>query len=226
MGDENEDIQDGADDGSGNADDTGQDGSGGDDKGQGQDGDKGNKPDDQIKDGADDDTPPPVRKSATDYYNERQERKAAKQANSQKKDDDGKNEDDDDIDPEDEELISKVVNKKFAPVLEKIASQEEAQEAKDFFESSPEFKPFENKILKWWKDPSRRHLPIATVALEAVGYDNLIKLGAQRERAATEKAKKSNSGGGAPANETGKKGVWEMSPEEFAAEKERVLRRQ
>lgn len=228
MGDEKDDIEveDGADDGAkdDNVNNQGQDDGAGDADKANQD-DKA-KADDQSKAGGEDnDTPPPVRKTASDFYKERQAKKAAK-ANSQNDDDDGENEDDsdEDVDPGDEKIINKVVSKKFAPILEKIQAQEETQEANDFFKANEEFKPFEGKILKWWKDPSRRHLPIETVALEAVGYKNLLKIGAQREKEAILNAKKSSSGGAGSGNSQGKKPVAEMSREEFAAEKERVLR--
>lgn len=240
MGDKDDDIiedEEGAEDGAGTSDDD--TGGNGDGDGEGQDDDKGDGADDkgakpkpkEDKDGEDDDTPPPVRKTASDYYKERQDRKAAKKANSQKDDDKGKNgndidDDDDEVDPEDEELISKVVERKFKPVLDKIAASEEEQEAKAFFEENPEFKAHETKILKWWKDPSRRHLPISTVALEAVGYKNLIKLGAQKEREAADKAKKTASAGAnATKTDSGKKDVWGMSKNDFAAKREEVLRK-
>lgn len=220
--DNDENAGDGQDDGgSDNDQDENEDGDGDDaDKGQ----DKGKS---KKKEESDDETDPPVRKSPSDFYKARQARKAAKgnQSTSKKNnDDENGDEGDDEIAPEDEEIINKVVDKKLQPLIDQATTAADAQEAKDFFAVSPEFKPFEAKILKWWSHPTRRHLPISTVALEAVGYKKLIQLGAQRGKDADDKAKKLNSGGGnAPKGTGGKKSVADMTDAEFMAERERVL---
>jgi hypothetical protein len=218
--DNDENADNGQDDGgSDNDQDKNEDG---DDADKGQDNDKSKK-----KEDSDDDKEPPVRKSPSDFYKARQARKAAKenQSTSKKNNDDEDNKDgDDDIAPEDEEIINKVVDKKLQPLIDQATTAADAQEAKDFFSESPEFKPFKAKIMKWWSHPTRRHLPLSTVALEAVGYKNLIKIGAQRHQDADDKAKKLNSGGGnSPKGTGGKKSFADMTDAEFQAERERVL---
>jgi len=226
MGDNDEDVidtgaDDGAkDDGAKNSDDSSQD------DGANDGGDKKVQDDDKSKKAdADDDAAPPVRKTASDYYNERHARKSAKVDTQKKNDDDGAD-DEDEIAPDDEEVISKVIDKRLAPVLEKIVGSEDKEEATKFFNENPEFKPYEAKIAKWWQDPSRRHLPIATVALEAVGYKNLIRIGAQKQKEADEKAAQTKTKGSSANNDGGSKPVSEMTNAEFLAKRDQVLRRQ
>jgi len=227
MGDNDEDVIDtGADDGAKDDDAENLDNPGQDDGADNKGGDKKVQDDDKSKkaDG-DDDTPPPVRKTASDYYNERHARKSTK-VDTQNKDDDKADNDGDDVDADDEEVISKVIDKRLAPVLEKIVGSEDKEESTKFFTENPEFKPYEAKIAKWWQDPSRRHLPISTVALEAVGYKNLIKIGAQKQKEADEKAAQTKTKGSSAGQDGGSKPVAEMSTAEFQAKREQVLRRQ
>jgi len=227
MGDNDEDVidtgaDDGAkDDGAENSDDSSQDDGAKDNGGEKkvQDDDKSKKAD------GDDDTPPPVRKTASDYYNERHARKSTK-VETQKKNDDDEGADDEDVAPDDEEIISKVIDKRLAPVLEKIVGSEDKEEASKFFNENPEFKPYEAKIAKWWQDPSRRHLPISTVALEAIGYKNLIRIGAQKQKEADEKAAQAKTKGSSAGQDGGSKPVSEMTTAEFIAKRDQVLRRQ
>lgn len=235
MGDDEKEVIEGDDGAKTGQDGQGDDGAGqaGTDDGQGDDSQGKNKDDSgqsQNKQDGEDDAPP-VRKTASDYYKERQERKKAVSQAKNAKDDAGDDEkgsdDDEDISPEDEALIEKVIKKRYGHVFENITAEKEAaadrEEATKFFEEKPEFKPFEAKILKWWGDPSRRHLPIETVALEAVGFNNLVKIGAQLERQAAEKAKQtSTTGGGAKAN-GGQKSIADMSDDEIRALNQQVL---
>lgn len=227
-GDENDGAGqgDGGNDGAGDGNDQGNnegDGGNADDQGQGD----GNA---QDEDG-DDDTPPPVRKTATDFYKARQERKKngkgnqanSKQNNDEAGDDDDSDEDDD-VDPADKEVIDRQVKKQLKPVLDHFTAQADKQEAETYFAANPDFKPYEAKIMKWWNDPTRRHLPINTVALEAIGVKNLIRIGAQRQKAADDKARKTSTGGGSSTRDAGgSKPVAEMSNAEFEAERQRVL---
>lgn len=245
MGDENI-VNTGTDDGGNadgaeNADESQNDGDQGDgdgaeennegDDGAG-DGDGGEKGQDKDKSKneapEDDDSEPDVRKTPTDFYKQRKARRAAAkgdQGASKKNNDDdsGDDDSDEDVDPEDAALIDSRVDKRIKPLIDQITTQADRDEANAFFSEHPEFKPYEAKITRWWQHESRRHLPIKTVAMEAVGFDNLVKMGAQRKQGAVDKAKKLNSGGGAPASNTGKKSVNEMTNEEFEAEKQRVL---
>ena len=170
------------------------------------------------------------RKSAKDYIIERQQRKIEKLKNSsQGKDDEEKedeensgNDEDDEVNPEDENLITKVVLKKFAPIIEKQLAGEDEVELKDFIEKNPDFKAYESQARKFMQHPSRRMLPIKSIFYEVAG-DDLIKIGAKRQKDADELARRDNAGGGSARGTEGAKPDYAtMSDEEFAKEREAV----
>ena len=194
---------------------------------------KGNEPAKAPKDTqtGDDDQEPEVRPrmSAKDFIIKRKEAKIAKlqkkeggEGGGQSGEDEGE---DDEIAPEDEELITKVVSKRFAPILDKTLAAEDDKEIAAFLKDNPDFAPFEAKARKYIAHPSRRHLPVKTVFYEVAG-DNLIKIGADRQRKADEDDKQTQTGGGSNRAGEGGKSVWDLTPEEFEAEKERVRRGQ
>ena len=214
-------------DGTENGTKTGQDGDG-DGQGNKDQGDKGKDGKGQPQPGGEDDKPP-VRKTASDFYKERQERKMARSQAKETQDDGKKDKEDEEVAPEDEDLISKVIEKRYGGVLKDLQSKneaaEDAKEATDFFAENPEFKPYEAKILKWWGDESRRHLPISTVALEAVGFKTLIKLGAEKERQAADKAKQTTTTGDGAGDNGGKKSIADMSDDEIRQLNSQVISR-
>lgn len=133
--------------------------------------------------------------------------------------------DNDEIAPEDEELINKVVTKTFAPLLEKTMQAEDEKEITDFIKENPDFSQFEGKARKYIAHPSRRHLPIKSVFYEVAG-DDLIRIGAERQKKADEEARQTQTGGGSNRVAEGQKSVWDLTPEEFAEEQEKVRRGQ
>lgn len=186
------------------------------------------------EDDKDDGTPPETKKrlSTKDFIIGRQRAKLGKGEAKAKADDEGGDKgegsegegDYNDVAPEDEELINSVVLKNFAPILDKTITAEDDKEVNEFVNTNPDFKPFEAKARRYIADPSRRHLPIKTIFYEVAG-DKLLKIGAERERQANEKAKGTQTGGGSNrAGEGSKKSVWDLSPEEFAIEQDKVLR--
>lgn len=180
----------------------------------------------------DDKEEPAVRKrlSTQDFIIGRQRAKIAKE-NAKKDDDDGagdgkkddETDEDDDIAPEDEAMISKVVAKRFAPIIDKSLAADDDKEVTEFVKTNPDFKPYEAKARRFMNHPSRRSLPIEAIFYEVAGKD-LIKIGAERQKAADEKAKASQTGGGSNRAGEGAKNVWDMTPDEFAQEQQRVLR--
>jgi len=110
--------------------------------------------------------------------------------------------------------------------LREQAEKEDKQALASFLDKNEEFKPFEKKIQRFMSDPSRNHLPIETVALEAVGLDNLFKIAGKRKQVADEKADDMKMGGG-NNRDTGdgkKDDVWGMSSEEFAQKQKEIMR--
>lgn len=197
---------------------TGDDAAGSDNSGEEGDGEEGDESgeDDFQDDGAE----PPVR--SKDYYIGL--RHGKKSAKAEKKSDDDGEDDGDDLDPEDAEILNNALTKAVTPLAEKLAAQEDAKALSGFIDENPVFKPFKAKIERYMKHESRRHLPIETVAMEAVGAKTLMQLGA---KLATRSAIKKGSSGSGPTG-GGKRGgepaksVWDMTPEEFAEQQQKI----
>jgi len=98
---------------------------------------------------------------------------------------------------------------------------EDAQEIGDFVKQNPDFAPYMAKVQKFAQHPSRKDMPIASIFYEVAGTD-LLKLGADRARKADIESKKSRAGGGNSNGGGSEKGVWDLSPEEFEAQKDSV----
>lgn len=147
----------------------------------------------------DDGAAPPIRpRNARERIIARQNRTATKKDDTSKDDaeEDGGEGEDESLDPDDDKRIEKVVDKKLAPVLEAEQERVDKAESDEFF-NDPKNKwavPDKAKIMRWWKDPSRHHLPLSAVAYEVAGR-RLMKVGAQQEREATGEANRTRSKG-------------------------------
>ena len=136
------------------------------------------------------------------------------------------NEDEEDaVAPEDEALIKKVMGPIVAPLAEKLIAEEDNNEINEFLSKNPDFKPFEAKARKYIAHPSRRHLPIESIFYEVAG-PSLIKLGAERQKQADEKAQKAGVGGGSDRGGSGGSDVMKMPKDAFEAKQEKVRRGQ
>ena len=167
------------------------------------------------------------RKTAKDFIIERQQKKIAKLQEKEQGDsyeDDKSEDEDDEINPDDEKVITRVLSKKLQPLFEDKMKAEDHAEVSEFIATHPEFAPYENKVRKFMQHESRRNLPIKSIFYEVAG-DDLIKIGAERERKATEKAGHGSTGGGSARGGLSKND-WDMTPEEFQAKKEHIRRGQ
>lgn len=176
----------------------------------------GTEPDDGLE--------PVTRKrlSKQDFIIGRQRAKLAKKQDNP--DDDQGNEDIDDdnpVEPEYESAISKVVAKNFAPLIDKSIEADDNKEIGEFLTQNPDFKQYESKVRRYMSHPSRRQLPIKSIFYEVAG-DNLMKIGADRERAAALKAKETQTGGGSNRGGNEAKSDFDLSKEEFEAKQERI----
>lgn len=148
----------------------------------------------------------------------RKQQDAAKASDANKSDAQADDDDADDADSDDESLNLEGL----APIVEKHLESEDAQEVAAFLDEHPDFKPFEATVKRYMKHPSRRHLPVDELFF-AVAGKNMIKMGAERERKAREKASQTQAGGGSNREDTqAPKDAWKMTPEEFEAEKLKV----
>lgn len=176
----------------------------------------------------DDGVDPEVRPrlSTQDFIIGRQHRKLA----SKKGEGAGENKDDkgdeagnenSEVAPEDVKLITDVVSPLIAPLVDKSLAAEDDKEIADFLTVNPDFKPFEAKARRYMKHPSRRNLPVKSIFYEVAG-DRLIKIGADRQKAADAKANNTQTGGGSNRAGEGAKSDWDLPAEEFAAKQERI----
>lgn len=174
----------------------------------------------------DDDKEPAVRarKTAKDFIIERQQRKIEKLKNgeTQKSDEEKEGEgesDEDDVDPEDERVIAKVASKMLAPIFEERIEAEDKAEVQGFIAEHPEFKPYEARVMKAMKHPSRRQIPISDLFYATAGPD-LMKIGAKKAKEAEDEAARSGTGGGTVRTEEGQKPDWaNMGKDEFEKQK-------
>lgn len=237
MGDQNNageddkiiETEEGADD-----QDESQNGGGADDADKGaekSDDEKSNEKEDDEK-GTDDKKPEPTpnadeepktRKRNIDFILKRKDEKIAKlekKANGvgvEKEDE----EEEDDLDPNDANIIQRHVAKALSPFLAKQMQDEDNQEIGDFVKQNPDFVPYVVKVQKFAQHPSRKDMPIKAIFYEVAG-DDLLKIGAERAKKAGIESKKSQAGGGNSNGGGSEKNVWDLSPEEFEAQKESV----
>lgn len=164
-----------------------------------------------------------TRKTPADYIKARQEKRDAKAKAALEAEAGGETELEDEINPTDRELITKVVSPILEPLLASQIKAENDQEVAAFLKDNPEFEKFEAKAKRYMAHPSRAHLPVEAVFYEVAGKA-LIKIGADRERKASEEARNTQTGGGSNRGGEGSgKNAWEMTPEEFEAEQLRVM---
>ena len=183
---------------------------------------------DTSKEGEDDGSEPATRKrlSISDYVAGRKLKKLSKTAKADEGTaDEGTDEDEEDeeVAQKDKDLIAKVVTPMLAPFVDKSLKAEDDQEVAAFLVENPDFKPFEAKARRYMQHPSRRQLPVKSIFYEVAG-DKLIKIGADRAKAADEKAKNTQTGGGSNRAGEGAKNDWALPKDEFEAKQERIRR--
>lgn len=167
------------------------------------------------------DEEPKTRKRNIDFILERKNRKIEKL---QEKVETEEDEEDDFVDPDAQKLVQKEIQKALSPFLQKQIEEEDNNEINSFLQENPDFKPYADKVRKFAQHESRKHLPIKSIFYEVAGPD-LLKIGADRAKRAGDEAKESNAGGGSGDTSTAEKGVWELTPEEFAAKQEEIRNR-
>lgn len=153
-----------------------------------------------------DESTPPVRHHPSYYVEQRRNARAQ-----QNMDDDQ-----DDIDAKVDSKVSEHLSK----FSETIDSTNRDRDLREFLHDNPEFKEEERKIAKWWSDPSRKHLPLMTVALEAVGPEKLRKMYAEQALRDEREARQTKVGGSVARREGGSIA---LTPEKISAMTDREL---
>ena len=128
---------------------------------------------------------------------------------------------DDDIDPDDEARINKVVAKQLKEAG--VGDTKDQLEVDNFIRSKPEYSKYRVNALKYMKaHPSL----VARDAVRIVSADDQQKMGARKEREASQKVKDTQGGGSSARKPVDGKTDWgKATPEEMAAKKNEILGR-
>ncbi len=97
------------------------------------------------------------------------------------------------------EVIEKTIDSRLSEMRGSMEGQRINQEVKDILEQNPEYKPYADKINKWVNHPNRiqfikNGFPVKSVVLEAIA-PHLQQIGAEKARAADQKARESEGSG-------------------------------
>ena len=131
-------------------------------------------------------------------------------------------EDDDEIDPDDQKMISKVVDEKVGGVVRDL---ENKIEVSNFLRSKPEFVKYEQVMLKYMSHPDYANIPVHNIAAIVASKD-MMKLGAAKEREAQKKVNESkNPGNQVRKVEPDTKDWSTASKEDFEAQKAKIFNR-
>lgn len=179
----------------------------------------------KVEANPDADEEPKSRKRNIDFILQRKNEKIAKL----KKENYGANEfeeeeEEDDIDLDDAKIIDKRVLKAMSPFIQKQMLEEDESEISSFVKDNPDFAPYADKVRKFAQHPTRKEMPIKSIFYEVAG-DDLLMIGAKREKKAIDKAKESSAGGGNGIGGESNKGIWDLTPAEFAAQQEKLRQR-
>lgn len=133
-------------------------------KGDGQ----GENLDDNPKPDISDDYEPPVRRSALSYIIERKNRQIEK-LKEQENGGGDKNDELEDILTEDQHVISKIVQKQIAPILNSVKNQTDEAELADVMIKHPEAKKIEKSIRKVMSNPAYEQVPVESIFFMLAG---------------------------------------------------------
>ena len=131
-----------------------------------------------------------------------------------------------DIDPDDLKTIGTIVEKQTASVKKQLQETADRLEVDQFVQEKPEFAKYKPVILKYLQHPVYSKIPVKNIAA-MVAANDLVKLGAKKEREAQAKADATRSGGSTVRKPDAGATDWsKASKEEFEAYKRRVLGQQ
>lgn len=142
-----------------------------------------------------------------------------------KKEDEDDDEGDDDLDEETRKKIDKRVDKRLSPYEQKIQRQNDEIEVNTFIIDNPEFKRYKKVALKHLEDPAYRNIPVENI-MAMVAHKDLLKLGAEKERAAQKKAKQTKNGGRTTRKQPKGKVDWSTASQEEVERKIQEVKQQ
>ena len=167
---------------------------------------------------ADDGKEPPVRKriSIKDHIIERKQRqieklKAAKE---------GEGEESEEEAPAavSKDALHEAVAEAVEPITKALAESEDEKELLEAFTKRPEAKKYEAQIRRFMSNPAYSLVPVEFI------INGILGDRAAKKQAADEEAKGTRQGGHQrrPTKEKKERNAWEMTPEEFAKESDKI----
>jgi len=133
-----------------------------------------------------------------------------------------KDESDAEVDPEDDKVINRLVDKRLNPVTKRIEEQSNMIEVTGFITINPDYAKYKESIIKHMNHPAYKNIPVDRIAKMVAG-DDLIKIGAAREREAQAKAAATRTGGTAPRITPTGKDWHTATKEDYNAQRAAVL---
>lgn len=131
-----------------------------------------------------------------------------------------------DIDPDDVKTIGSIVEKQTAGVKKQLQDTADRLEVDQFVQEKPEFAKYKPVILKYLQHPVYSKIPVKNIAA-MVASNDLLKIGAKKEREAQAKADATKSGGNTVRKQGSGQTDWsKASKDEFEEQKRRVLGQQ
>jgi len=130
-----------------------------------------------------------------------------------------------DIDPEDVKTIGTIVEKQTAGVKRQLQETIDRQEVDSFVAEKPEYAKYKPAILKYLQHPVYSKIPVKNIAA-IVASNDLMKIGARKEREAQSKADATKTTGSSSRAAAGGATDWlTVNKDDFEAKKQEVLRR-
>ncbi len=127
-----------------------------------------------------------------------------------------------DIDPDDERTIGKIVDQRLKDAG--VGGTRDQLEVDSYIRDHPEYSKYRATTLKYMAHPSYANIPAHNIMAIVASKDQQA-IGAQKEREAQKKAKDTQGGGGTARTHQGKIDWSTATPEEFEAQKAKVLGR-
>lgn len=143
---------------------------------------------------------------------------------------DDDDDEDDETDPEDKATIDKRVDSKLKPMQDRLDAQDKRSqkvanevEVDAYIRDNPDFKKYRGVILKHMKHPDYSNVPASSIAA-IVSAEDQQKIGAKKEREATEKARDTQSPGTTVRKPSAGEIDWSKAkPEDVAAKRQEIL---
>ncbi len=116
-------------------------------------------------------------------------------------------ESDEDIDAEDQKTITTIVQRETAEIKKSNRALEDKVDVDSFIRDNPQFSRYRGTMLKHMGHESYKNVSVKNIAA-IVSAEDMQKLGAKKEREASEKAKETEDKGGSARKTIGGKVDW------------------